>query len=454
MNNKTIIIFILMLIRYNLSSYLIYPFKQKEYNNLTNPTDIFYYLKSLEFYTNISIAEPTQTIRSFIDFTKFHFYISNVTSNREYFIEKSESFNTKYDHDFILYTYSFVEGKYANETLIVSPKDINSTNDEIIKIKNFTFSMPTKYTIKNRKMFPSSIGLGFYASNSNKQLNFLMQLCMKNVINESYFFVDFDDDTNGNLYIGDLPHLINGDKYKFDKYTPIYTNIDNILDEWSFRCDCNYNYVKEKNNTDDSINKKNMKIVLDLNLNGMILAISYFKIFNQTFFSEYLNNKICFMKKDDSLSYIYCDKDKVNIKKFKDIYFYQKDINYTFHFDYRDLFIVKNDILFFNIFFDENDFAHLANFGKIFFVKYLLVFNYDKKMIGFYTKNTEENSFISEENLYIKIILIIFMILLAIVLVVILIKYLNKKSGRKIRKNELDEDYDYSIQNNDEDKNN
>ena len=454
MTNKIIIFFILMLIRYNLSSYLIYPFKQNEYNNLTNPTDIFYYLKSLEFYTNLTVAEPTQIIRSFIDFTKFHFYISNVTSNREYFIEKSESFNTKYDHDFILYTYSFVEGKYANETLIVASKDINSTTEEIIKIKNFTFSMPTKYTILNRKMFPSSIGLGFYAYNSNQQLNFLMQLCMKNIINESYFFVDFDDDINGNLYIGDLPHLINRDKYTFDKYTPIYTNIDNILYEWSFRCDCTYNYVREKNNSDDSINKKNMKLVLDLNLNGMILAISYFHIFNQTFFSEYLNNKICFMKKDDSLSYIYCDKDKVNIKKFKDIYFYQKDINYTFHFDYKDLFIIKNDILFFNIFFDENDFTHLANIGKIFFVKYLLVFNYDKKMIGFYTKNTDENSFISMDNSYIKIILIIFMVLLAIILVVILIKYLNKKSGRKIRKNELDEDYDYSIQNNDEDKNN
>ena len=454
MTNKIIIFFILMLIRYNLSSYLIYPFKQNEYNNLTNPTDIFYYLKSLEFYTKLSVAEPTQIIRSFIDFTKFHFYISNVTSNREYFIEKSESFNTKYDHDFILYTYSFVEGKYANETLIVSPKYINSTTEEIIKIKNFTFSMPTKYTILNRKMFPSSIGLGFYAYNSNQQLNFLMQLCMKNIINESYFFVDFDDDLNGNLYIGDLPHLINPDKYKFDKYTPIYTNIDNILDEWSFLCDCYYNYVKEKNNSDDSINKKNMKLVLDLNLNGMILAISYFHIFNQTFFSEYLNNKICFMKKEESLSYIYCNKDKVNIKKFKDIYFFQKDINYTFHFDYKDLFIIKNDILFFNIFFDENDFTHLGNIGKIFFVKYLLVFNYDKKMIGFYTKNTDENTFVSADNLYIKIILIIFMILLAIVLVVILIKYLNKKSGRKIRKNELDEDYDYSIQNNDEDKNN
>ena len=454
MTNKAIIFFILMLIKYNLSSYLIYPFKQNEYNNLTNPTDIFYYLKSLEFYTNLSIAEPTQTIRSFIDFTNFHFYISNVTSNREYFIEKSESFNTKYDHDFILYTYSFVEGKYANETLIITPKDINSTTEEIIKIKNFTFSMPTTYTIKNRKMFPSSIGLGFYAYNSNLKLNFLMQLCMKNVINESYFFVDFDDNINGNLYIGDLPHLINPDKYKFDKFTSIYTNIDNILDEWSFRCDCYYNYVKEKNNSDDSINKKNMKIVLDLNLNGMILGKSYFNIFNQTFFSEYLNNKICFMKKDESLSYIYCNKDKVNIKKFKDIYFFQKDINYTFHFDYKDLFIIKNDILFFNIFFDENDFTHLANIGKIFFVKYLLVFNYDKKMIGFYTKNTDENSFVSTDNLYMTIILIIFMILLAIVLVAILIKYLNKKSGRKIRKNELDEDYDYSIQNNDEDKNN
>lgn len=69
-----------------------------------------------------------------------------------------------------------------------------------------------------------------------------------------------------------------------------------------------------------------------------------------------------------------------------------------------------------------------------YFVKYLLVFNYDKKMIGFYTKNTDENSFISMDNSYIKIILIIFMVLLAIILVVILIKYLNKKSGRKIRK--------------------
>ena len=420
MTNKIIIFFILMLIRYNLSSYLIYPFKQNEYNNLTNPTDIFYYLKSLEFYTNLTVAEPTQIIRSFIDFTKFHFYISNVTSNREYFIEKSESFNTKYDHDFILYTYSFVEGKYANETLIVASKDINSTTEEIIKIKNFTFSMPTKYTILNRKMFPSSIGLGFYAYNSNLKLNFLMQLCMKNVINESYFFVDFDDDLNGNLYIGDLPHLINPDKYKFDKYTPIYTNIDNILYEWSFRCDCSYNYVREKNNSDDSINKKNMKLVLDLNLNGMILAISYFHIFNQTFFSEYLNNKICFMKKDDSLSYIYCDKDKVNIKKFKDIYFYQKDINYTFHFDYKDLFIIKNDILFFNIFFDENDFTHLANIGKIFFVKYLLVFNYDKKMIGFYTKNTDENSFISMDNSYIKIILIIFIFIIILDAIIII----------------------------------
>ena len=32
-------------------------------------------------------------------FIKLHFYISNVTSNREYIIEKSESFNTIYDYD-------------------------------------------------------------------------------------------------------------------------------------------------------------------------------------------------------------------------------------------------------------------------------------------------------------------------------------------------------------------
>ena len=462
MNNFKYIIFTLLLfIKHNLSKYLIYPFNQIIYTNLSKPSEIVSYLLSLEYYTNITIAEPPQTIKSYLDFTKFHFYISNVTSNREYIIEKSNSFNTKYDHDFILYTYSFLEGKYANETLIINIKNSNlseNNNEEIIKVKNFTFSMPSKLTIKNRKMFSSSIGLGFYAYNSNHQLNFLYQLYLKNILNNTYFYFDFLDNTKGNLYIGELPHIINPNKYNIDNFDKIYTNIDNVLDEWSFRCDFIYNFKVDQNYTNSSsfdyIYKKNSKLVFDLNLNGIILDMTYFQIFNLTFFNEYFKKNICKIKRSESVKYIYCEKYKVNINKFKNIYFYQKDFNYTFYLDYNDLFLIDNNILFFNIFFDENGFSHLLHMGKIFFKKYLLVFNYDNKTIGFY-KNKEESGLIIEERNQIsstiyKIVVISIMIIIIIGLLIIMFKCLNKKTGRKARKNEIDEEFDYTIQNNDE----
>ena len=458
------IIILFINIKLNISKYIIYQFQQIENSNFSKPSEIISYLLSLEYVTNITLAEPPQIIKSYIDFTKFHFYISNVTSNREYIIEKSKSFSTIYDHDYILYTYSFLEGKYANETLYVNIKDSNissksnniNNDEQIIEVKNFTFSMPSKLTIKNRKMFPSSIGLGFYAYNSNHQLNFLLQLNSKNIINNTYFYIDFLDNINGNLYIGEMPHIIYPKRYKFENYEQTYTYIDNVLDEWSFRIDFIYNFAEDKNlnDTKDYIYKKNGKLVFDLNLNGIILDMNYLKIFNKTFFDKYFKDKICKMEKIESISYIYCNKDKVNIKKFKNIYFYQKDFNYTFTLDYNDLFYIQNNILIFNLFFDENGFSHLLNVGKIFLKKYLLVFNYDQKSIGFY-KTKEESGLKLENNKdfsnkVVKLYIIGIMVLIILGLIILFIKGFNKKTGRKIRKNELDDDFDYTIQNNEE----
>jgi hypothetical protein len=253
--------------------------------------------------------------------------------------------------------------------------------------------------------------------------------------------------------------LINPKKYIYDNYGTIYTNINNTLYEWSFRCDFIYNYNEGKNNSDgnniDFIYKKDMKLVLDMNLNGIILDMRYFQIFNVTFFDIYFKNKICNIKHNEYLTYIYCDKDKVDITKFKNFYFYQKDLNFTFNLNYNDLFIVKNNILFFNVFFDQNGFSHLLNIGKIFFMKYLLVFSYDQKMIGFYMKNEDEHGLIIEEKkqispVILKICIIALMIIIISALIVIIIKCLKKKSGRKTRKNEIDDNYDYTIQNNDD----
>ena len=451
------IIILLIYIKFNNSKYIVYPFRQIVYTNFSEPSEIISYLLALEYFTNITIAEPPQTIKSYIDFTKFHFYISNVTSNREYIIEKSESFNTKYDHDYILYTYSFLEGKFANETLYINIKDFNissdDNNEKIVEVKNFTFSMPSKLTIKNRKMYPSSIGLGFYAYNSNHQLNFLLQLYLKNIINKTYFYIDFLDNINGNLFIGEVPHVISPKKYKAENFVKIYTNIDNVLDEWSFRADIIYNYEEGKNLNDsnDYIFKKNGKLVFDLNLNGIILDMKYFQIFNLTFFNTYFKSNICKVKRIEYISYIYCINNKVNIKKFQNIYFYQKDFNYTFSLDYNDLFFTQDNLLIFNIFFDENGFSHLLHIGKIFLKKYLLIFNYDQKSIGLY-KTEEESGLKFEKKEYLsskimKLCIIGVMLFFIFALIILFIKCVSKKSVRKIRKNELDDEFDYTIQN-------
>ena len=440
------------------NEYLVFPFEQVEYNNLTKPSEIISNFTSLEYYTTIKVAEPPQTIKAYIEFTRFHFYISNITSNREYIIENSKSFNSKYDHDFILYTYSFIDGKYANETLTVEKKYLEQ-KEEIINIYNFTFSMPSKISITNRKVFPSSIGLGFYAYNNNHVLNFLLQLKMKDIINETYFFIDFIDNLKGNLYIGALPHEIMPSKFKEENYNNIYKEGGGLVDDWIFRVDFihNYHYNKDNLNDTDYIYKKSAKLVLDLNLNGMVIDFHYFEKFNKSFFSPYLANKICEMRRSEYTIYISCEKDKIDITKFKPIYFFQKNLNYTFNLDYNDLFIVKDNRIYFNILFDDNGslFSQVIHIGKVFLKKYLLVFNYDQKLIGFYIQNMEENGLQIDDDKNFKtfnnkIIIIIVMSLLVISLFIILFFCMKKKPVRKSRKNEIEDNYDnYEYINND-----
>ena len=135
------------------------------------------------------------------------------------------------------------------------------------------------------------------------------------------------------------------------------------------------------------------------------------------------------------------------------IFFYQKDFNFTFKFDYNDLFIIKHNYYIFNIFFDVNDFTLLLIAGKIFLRKYLLAFDYEPKMIAFYLENSENKGLDLKENnnnkLIIVICILIFTCIVLVFLIILFIKYCCGNKSRKPRKNEIDESYDYSIQNND-----
>ena len=164
----------------------------------------------------------------------------------------------------------------------------------------------------------------------------------------------------------------------------------------------------------------------------------------------------------------YCDKSDNfnidNIKKFPTLYLEHIDLNYTFELTYKDLFSEKNNIYIFMIVCGMEDDDEWF-FGNLFFRKYQFAFNQDSKIISFYKYNSDDGVDNEEDDFDDKIKKIIikekqnllYIILIAILCCIVCItlgfiigKYVQKYKKKK-RANELDDDYDYISENQNED---
>ena len=151
------------------------------------------------------------------------------------------------------------------------------------------------------------------------------------------------------------------------------------------------------------------------------------------FLDYYLNKNDCHPNVYNNYIFYFCPEN--NIQNFKDLYFYSKELNYTFVLTYTDLFIKDNDKYIFGIVFDNNVYNYFWNFGHIFLKKYYLTFDLEKRIIGLYNKI--ENS-IFNWGIIFDVILIIVILCLSIYIL------FHLKKPRKIRANELQEDnYEY-----------
>ena len=158
---------------------------------------------------------------------------------------------------------------------------------------------------------------------------------------------------------------------------------------------------------------------------------------------KYIKDNICFSESysldNKNNITIYKCKQNLNIKSFPKISFYQKDFNYTFEFEGKELFIKdKNNNYIFLISFYDSHSGDLI-LGEIFLKKYKLMIEYNYKMIGFYTKIKDKSSLNIKD--YLTLIVFIIMIIIIILLIYFLIK--SHRNKRKIRANELEDNYEY-----------
>ena len=295
---------------------------------------------------------------------------------------------------------------------------------------------------QNKKNEPKEtenyVGSGLFKEES---ANFITQLKKRDKINSYVFSIKYTSDDNGEIIIGDLPHEYSPEKYSSQNY---FFDTVSITKEppfnWHFTYDkCLYG--------EEEVDKSNMvKLSIDF---GFIKGNSFLK---KSLEKNFFNVNNCNKKQINEYDTYYCTKDA--LKNFKPIIFELQskycptNTNAYFEFTADDLFIKDNndnDKYNFQIIFKDGLF-HNWVFGKPLFKKYQMVFDQDKKTYGFYLDNNNIINSIPNSNgntsSKISWMLVIFLFIVSLGLLYALHKLL-PKIPRKLKANELEENFSY-----------
>ena len=346
---------------------------------------------------------------------------------------------------------------------------------ELIKFNFGNYTSVENFPIKVAKgedePIPGVIGLSINDSMAYTLRSFLSELKLTNLINDYYFFFDYEkfyplnSIIKGNLILGDLPHNIFPDKYSKEDFVTMKKTSSSSF--WT------HNMKKievQTNNTKKDIQITNTKVHTFYEFYNVIGTLEFINQIKELFLDELIENKKCFRGKFtqnlfsyDDINFFYCDisVENILIQNLSGIKFYSKDFDFTFELTKDELYYKKGKYIYLTVLY----FNHLYNdwiVGQMFTSKYNFVFNTDTREIGFYKKvnnvihndnsdnnnNSDGNSLINGEN-KVKMLTIIIIISSCILIIgiviglVIGIKFLKNK--RKKRADELiDDEYEYT----------
>ena len=271
-------------------------------------------------------------------------------------------------------------------------------------------------------------------------------------------FNDVYDKILGYLILGDSPHELYPEKYKKNDEVKITGHFSINIDEIKFKSKIS-NYTE-------------IDVLINFNFTSEFIRGSnkFQNEIDNIFFNELLSKNVCnvdiideniFTNKDFVYS---CDNSEImkeKAKNFPTLYLEIKQYNLTFLFNYKELFKLYNNRLYFLVMFRNYE-SNTWDFGELFLRKYITSFNYVSKTVSFYKQqikeinsktdipepnpeNDKDNSD-SKININLRLILEIIMgvlLLLAIVVIIILWMKIKKSKKRKAAELKEDEDYEY-----------
>ena len=427
-------------------------------------------------YTNLNIGENIQEVSTFLEMRTKNFDIrdssiyglqkgmkiknSNLTFNQNYLMKSifkniyynsSESKSYKYVKDCYEFIFDCISIKNlcGNETVFLSQKN-NIKDKEIIKPTDLYIKFKEKDYSDHR---PGLIGFNYYSE-------FISELKERNEINKYDFSFKYTNalEDKGELIIGDLPHI-----YDNDNYNETNLRTAKIIKESTIKWSINFDiYIAPKNQSEKElyfgIDETASFYIEEFFITGSHRYLNYIE---ENFFKKYQEKKLC--KRgihfkayyEETFFHIICDINNEQTRKeffdeFPILIFSQKEMFHNFSLTSEDLFtkIPDGKRILFNVDFILNSNKWII--GKSFFKKYQLIFNSDSNLISYYVNpkdiniNRKEEKINNKDNKGIKMYIMIFLIILAFVVGIILGRVLCIKYNRKMRANELEDNFSYN----------
>ena len=396
------------------SKYIVLPFKTtRPFGNKTNfyaihsPIDYIKSITSLSQYTPVSVGSPSQTVNFFISFSEPYFLYGNGICSNEamsfYRQEVSKSFvNDTCFNKYSIYldnpcyineSFTFYNDLYlkSNQTIdsvrLLYSKENRDIRGEVLKgfcgFIGLSVSIPNGYkdkietfvdNMKGRKYIKRYFFTYHYFRGNDKVLNYYTS-------KYSSKYSQYD----GVFILGEKPDEYDNEHYSSSQMISTNTFNNGKTTFWGVKID----KIVAKSSKFEYFAIKDERAYFDDQVLYIVASTNFFDRIKLNYFNKLINDKVCFedvYTKDeiDLYNVIYCNKNKISMKDFEDfpsLYFYNNDLEFTFTFEYSELFDESKDRIFFKIL--QGQSISGWQFGKMFLDKYQFAFDYSQKTINF-----------------------------------------------------------------------
>ena len=402
-----------------------FNFKINNNISISNSSEYIKNLLNIDLITELKVGTPIQKLNCNIQSQQFIYYISDENDTRIYNSSNSSSFNNKSSSIIQFMEGPIEKGKISNKTY-----NFDLISKSNISVEKFNIILSKEHKV-GKEIKSCSIGIGNreFLSSDDKR-NLIFNLYDKKLIENISFYFNFNGNNKNELIIGGNPHIL--EKEKFNTHTfKIIKSIEKRNSKWYTQ----FNISLGKNNISDH----HFDTSFNPNLNGIISPSGFFqRKINDTIFSKFIIEKKCI--EDSYLNYYifyHCEKDtKLNFENLENIYFENKELNYTFEIEHKKLFEEYNNRLYYLVIFGGETIIEWT-LGKPFLENYTTVFTFDKiesynqsNTIGFEIPLNNKNN---NKSYIIWIILSILFCFIIIIVVYVICKKCNNK-------NDLDND--------------